>query len=826
MSKITKLSVLVFLLFGITIINSCKKDKTLAILTTTAVSEITISSVTTGGNITDGGGADITARGVCWSTSQNPTITDSHTTDGKGSGSFASHITGLDPNTKYYIKAYATNSVGTAYGNEVNFTTTAIVVPTLTTAAVTSTTLTSAVSGGTISSDGNGAITAKGVCWSTTANPTPLLTTKTDEGAGSASFTSNLTGLTPSTTYYYRAYATNSAGTGYGTELSFTTAAIVTPTVATTPTVTSITLTSAVSGGTIASDGGASVTAKGVCWATNPNPTIGGGNKTNEGAGIASFTSSLTNLTAGTTYYVRAYATNSAGTGYGDAILFSTRAVEKPTLETVTASAIEQTTATSGGTISADGGGAITAKGVCWSTSPTPTALLATKTNEGGGSTSFTSNIINLLPGTTYYYRAYATNSAGTGYGTEHSLLTKPVLVATVTTVTATSVTQTSAVSGGTIPSNGGGAITAKGVCWSTSPNPTALLTTKTNEGGGSASFSSNITGLLPGTAYHYRAYATNSAGTSYGTELTLTTGSVIKATLTTSIVSSISTTTAVSGGTITSDGGGSITERGICWSVNQTPTTADATATGAGTTSFTNNLSSLLMGTTYYVRAYAVNAAGTAYGNQVVFNTKLADVDGNSYNVVLIGTQLWMAENLKTTMFNNSTSIPIVTDNAAWVALSTPAYCWYNNDIGYKAIYGALYNWYVVEAGNMCPAGWHVPTDVEFKALETFLGLPADQLDLWGWRGTDEGSQMKNTTGWAAGQNGTNTSGFSGLPGGYRYGLSGTYNDRGNLTYWWSSTQETDLLAWYRRLDGSNADIYRASVNKTGGKYVRCMKN
>jgi uncharacterized protein (TIGR02145 family) len=125
-----------------------------------------------------------------------------------------------------------------------------------------------------------------------------------------------------------------------------------------------------------------------------------------------------------------------------------------------------------------------------------------------------------------------------------------------------------------------------------------------------------------------------------------------------------------------------------------------------------------------------------------------------------------------------------------------------------------------------MCPSGWHVPSDPEFKILETHLGMTSDQLDLWGWRGTDQGSQMKNTTGWAAGQNGTNTSGFSGLPGGYRYGLSGNYNDLGTLTYWWSATQETDTLAWYRRLDGANANIYRASVNKTGGKYVRCMKN
>ncbi len=826
MKKTTDLLLLVCLLLGIVLIGSCKKDKNLAVLSTTAVSEITISSVKTGGNITDGGGADITARGVCWSTSQNPTISGSHTTDGKGSGSFTSQITGLDPNTTYYIKAYATNSVGTSYGNEVNFTTTAIVIPTLTTVEVTSTTLTSAVSGGTVTSDGGGAITAKGVCWSTTANPTPSLTTKTDEGAGSASFTSNITGLTPSTTYYYRAYATNSAGTGYGTELTFTTAAIVTPTV-TTVAISSITLTSAVSGGTIASDGGASITAKGVCWSTSPTPTVALTTKTDEGAGIASFTSSLTNLAAGTTYYVRAYATNSAGTGYGESISFPTSPVVIPTLVTVTATAVEQTTATSGGTISADGGGAITAKGVCWSTSPAPTALLATKTNEGAGSTSFTSNIINLLPGTTYFYRAYATNSAGTAYGTELSLLTKPVLVATVTTVTASAVTQTSAVSGGTIPSNGGGAVTAKGVCWSTSPAPTALLATKTNEGGGSASFTSNITGLLPGTSYYYRAYATNSAGTSYGTELTLTTGLVLQATLTTTLVSSINTTTAVSGGTITSDGGGTITERGICWSVNQTPTTADATATGTGTTTFTSNLSSLLTGTTYYVRAYAVNGAGTAYGNQVVFNTRLADVDGNSYNVVVIGTQMWMAENLKTTRLNNNTAITNVTDNTAWSLLTTPAYCWYlNSSAQYKDVYGAMYNWFTVNTGLLCPSGWSVPSDDDFKTLETSIGITPAEIDVWGWRGTTQGDQLKNTTGWNTNENGTNTTGFSALPGGYRYAVTGTFNDRGNLSFWWTSTTVDATTAWYRRLDGNNTAIYRAGVEYTAGKYIRCVKD
>jgi uncharacterized protein (TIGR02145 family) len=125
-----------------------------------------------------------------------------------------------------------------------------------------------------------------------------------------------------------------------------------------------------------------------------------------------------------------------------------------------------------------------------------------------------------------------------------------------------------------------------------------------------------------------------------------------------------------------------------------------------------------------------------------------------------------------------------------------------------------------------LCPAGWHVPTDGEFNTLELYLGIPSAQIDNWGWRGTDQGDQMKNTTGWASGQNGTNTSGFSALPGGYRYAADGAFNAVGILTYWWSSTELDATRSWYRRLDGSNSDIYKAATEKRGGKYVRCVKN
>jgi len=177
-------------------------------LTTEAVSDITETTATSGGNITDDGGSDITARGVCYSTSPNPTIDDNTTNDGTGTGTFTSNLTG---NTTYYVRAYATNSEGTAYGDEVQFTTLAVTttVPTLTTEAVSDITETTATTGGNITDDGGSDITARGVCYSTSPNPT-IDDNTTNDGTGTGTFTSNLTGLTPNTTYYVRAYATNS----------------------------------------------------------------------------------------------------------------------------------------------------------------------------------------------------------------------------------------------------------------------------------------------------------------------------------------------------------------------------------------------------------------------------------------------------------------------------------------------------------------------------------------------------------------------------------------------------------------------------------------
>jgi len=151
------------------------------------------------------------------------TISDNHTTNGSGTGSFVSSITGIDFEYSVYVRAYATNSTGTAYGNQVSFTSTGSgTVPTVTTNSTTNISQTSATSGGNVTSLGSSSVTARGVCWSTSSNPT-ISNSHTTNGGGTGSYTSNITGLTANTPYYVRAYATNSAGTAYGSQVSFTT---------------------------------------------------------------------------------------------------------------------------------------------------------------------------------------------------------------------------------------------------------------------------------------------------------------------------------------------------------------------------------------------------------------------------------------------------------------------------------------------------------------------------------------------------------------------------------------------------------------------------
>ena len=185
-------------------------------VTTNEVENITFTSAICGGNVTYDGGVEVTAKGICWSTEPNPTVSDNYTVDGSGIGSYTSNLSNLLESTTYYVRAYATNVVGTSYGEERSFTTLeGIELPAVITSDITEVTHNSAVSGGNVTDDGGSEVTARGVCWSTNQNPT-IEDNKTTDGAGLGSYTSNLTNLESNTTYYVRAYAINEAGTAYG----------------------------------------------------------------------------------------------------------------------------------------------------------------------------------------------------------------------------------------------------------------------------------------------------------------------------------------------------------------------------------------------------------------------------------------------------------------------------------------------------------------------------------------------------------------------------------------------------------------------------------
>lgn len=322
MKTIIKISVFLGLLI---LIQACKKDEpTSPEITTAEVTEISYTTASSGGEATNDGGAPILTKGICWNTSPTPTISNSLTASSGGLGSFTCQITSLTANTTYYVRAYATNSAGTSYGDQISFTTTQISAPSLTTKDISSIGITTAVSGGTITAENGANATEVGVCWSISPNPT-ISDSKTSDGTGTTTFTSNLTGLYGNTTYYVRSYATNSGGTAYGNEVIFTTGLPVAPSL-TTKAVSSLAISSFTSGGTITSNGGALIISRGLCWSSTPNPTITN-NKTTESINDDSFISNITGLEPNSIYYIRAYASNVAGTSYGNELTVYTYAV-------------------------------------------------------------------------------------------------------------------------------------------------------------------------------------------------------------------------------------------------------------------------------------------------------------------------------------------------------------------------------------------------------------------------------------------------------------------------------------------------------------------
>jgi len=310
-----------------------------------------------------------------------------------------------------------------------------------------------------------------------------------------------------------------------------------------------------------------------------------------------------------------------------------------------------------------------------------------------------------------------------------------------------------------------------------------------------------------------------------------------------------ITQASAQSGGTVTDDGGAEVIGRGVCWSTSQMPTIEDSFNNGGvGTGNYICDMMGLSPNTTYYVRAYAANALGIAYGNEVSFSTLVAgpditDYDGNTYESVAIGNQIWMAENLRVTHYADGAPIPLVEDQSAWDSLSPEglAYCWYTNDPSMGDIYGALYTWGAAMNGaassdadpsgvqGVCPDGWHVPSDAEWKELEMYLGMSQGEADFSGdFRGTDEANKMKETgtAHWFPNTEATNLSGLTALPGGSRHYADRDFVNIGFDAYFWTSSEFDSIEAMHRFLIATYPQVNRARSYKGSGFSVRCVQN
>ena len=421
-----------------------KNDGATPTITTSAVKDITSNGAVCGGNITSDGGAEVTQRGLCWSKSENPTIINPTALCGTGTGEFTGALTGLTPNTKYHVRAFATNSIGTAYGEDREFTTANgggnATKPTVSTQPISSISSNSADCGGDVTSDGGSTVTERGLCWAkagTTHTPTISNYSVKDNGVGTGSFSCTMSDLIANTDYYVRAYAKNAEGISYGDPVSFTTlsggSGHSAPTVIT-GIVTNITSSSATCSGSVTSNGGSGVVYRGICWSTSPHPEFNPiwGQPTNpndaeyeydSGHGTGTFSIDISALSPNTTYYVRAFASNDVDKAYGDDVMFTTLGnIYTPDVSTLWVDDITSGTAKCTGYVYEDGGATVTDRGIQWSTSSTFSDYSVAHSGTGEG--MYTCNLTGLSPNTNYYFRAFATNSQGTATGLTKNFMT------------------------------------------------------------------------------------------------------------------------------------------------------------------------------------------------------------------------------------------------------------------------------------------------------------------------------------------------------------------------------------------------------------------
>ncbi len=522
-----------------------------------------------------------------------------------------------------------TTTVGNVWGVDFSGVSLDPVRPTVSTQAVTAIQNTTATGNGTVILAGNLDWVQHGMVWGRSPHPDAATADGISyEGSvrPAGAFTSSMTRLLPGTTYYVRAFVLHELGHAYGDDVVFTTSNDSSPTVITSP-VTNIALSSATGGGNISETGNSNVSQHGICWDLSENPTTTDSCTRQGAAGTGVFTSSMTGLLAATAYHVRAYAVNNMGTAYGADISFSTDSYTLPVVGSYSVTDISNTSATVNGTIFTLGNpGAMTQHGFCWDSSSAPD--ISGNCSQLGSSIktgNFSDSINGLVPLMKYYVRPYAISEAGISYGPERSFTTTDTSE-NIVTGAVSSISATAATGSVYIKLENGLTLDQHGVCWSKSNLPT-IADFCSEEGVGSKTISTTtpITKISAGNTYYVRAYATKGELTGYGNEVSFTAASYASVT-TAQIYPASDRAFAI--GSIVSLGSPNPSRYGFCWSDTANPTTADQ-CLNQGAVSSTGPFAAMINGlspaTSYHVRAYVTNNAGTRYGLDVSFTTDRA---------------------------------------------------------------------------------------------------------------------------------------------------------------------------------------------------------
>jgi hypothetical protein len=617
MKKIFKINLLFVVVISLLLTTGCKK-KEVPVLTTTDASNITATTASSGGNITSDGNETVTARGVCWGTAINPVISGSHTTDGTGAGSFISSITGLTGGNTYHVRAYATNSEGTAYGSDKTFATLGQAPISATVAASDILTI-SATLNGTVNANYLSTIVTFEYGLTTSYGSTATAAQSPVTGSTNTSVSAALTGLSAGTTYHFRLKTVNSLGTVYGADMSFTTLGQ-TPG-STTVAATSILTTSATVNGTVNANYLSSVvtfeygltTSYGSTATATPSPVTGNTS--------TSVSANISGLSAGTTYHFRVKAVNSLGTTYGTDLTFVTLG-QAPTATTLDASNLLTTSATLNGTVNANYLSSVVTFEYGLTTSYGITATATQSPVTGNTSTAVSANLSGLIPGAIYHFRVKAVNSIGTTNGID-LMFTTAGQAPSATTLAATIVLGITATLNGTVNANDVSTIVTfeYGLTTSYGSQATALQSPVT--GNTLTNVSVDLTGLSPASLFHFRVKAVNAVGTTYGSDLTFTTigqAPVARTKAATNVLSASATIN----GTVNANNLSTIVtfEYGLTTGYGTTITALQSPVSGGINSNVSADISGLLPSTTYNFRVIGENALGLSIGSNIAFTT------------------------------------------------------------------------------------------------------------------------------------------------------------------------------------------------------------